>query len=585
MSSVFQHVGGLKPRRNLFDLSYRTNFTCNMGQLIPVMCDEVVPGDHFKIGVEMVVRAQPMVAPVMHEVSCTVHYFFVPDRLIWDLFEDFISQGQLADTDETPLPIRLPRIDPSNYPAPGGVQVYRMFGTLWDYFGLPVGPATDGHSFANIHRPLDFPWRAYNMVFNEFYRDEDLQDKVDLLNHLPLKRNWRKDYFTAARPWRQKGVAPALPVNINFGYIDEVLGPVSSRFIHLRGYDSGQGMSINNPARGFGANSAFFNYGTARSTGSSQTQPFGPVTAQSQMGVYAAPSDPAIPLTAAPGTPGQGRPVILTDDISHIYNETGMAKATTFDVADLRLSFQTQKWLERNARGGTRYTEFLRSHFGVSPSDSRLDRPEYIGGAKMPIIFSEVVQSAPETSAAPNQPQGNMAGHGLAADGQYVGSYNVQEFGIIIGIMSLMPKPAYQNGINRQWLRYLPTDFYFPEFCRLSEQAIKQSEIFSGFGYYDDDAIFGFTGQYDEMRVKQDIVAAEMRVNHPLTLSQWNMARSFTSPPSLNADFIGVDPAPFNRNFAVDTSNAHQFIVNIRNNIRAARPLPLIADPGMVDHY
>lgn len=560
MNNAFQNVGGLKPRRNLFDLSYRTNFTCNMGQLIPVMCDEVVPGDYIKLGTEMVVRAQPMVAPVMHEVTCTVHYFFVPYRIIWDLWEDFISQGQLSDTDENPLPIRLPRINPSNYPTPGGVQQYRNFYTLWDYFGFPIGPSTDGHSYPNIHRPIDFPWRAYNMVFNEYYRDEDLQDKVHHLNWLPLKRNWRKDYFTASRPWRQKGSAPALPVNVALSYSSLGGGPTLGAFSNVGGYLGGALIPVKNYSI----------------MGNSQ---------QSQLYTTAGSINPATNMQVSVNDIGNR--LVGRDGVGGVPMTGGLsASSTTFDISDIRLSFQTQKWLERNARGGTRYTEFLRSHFGVSPSDARLDRPEYIGGTKMPIIFSEVLQTAPPTSAADgNTPQANMAGHGLAADGQYVGSYNVQEYGLILGVMSIMPKPAYQNGINRQWLRYLPTDFYFPEFCRLSEQAIKQSEIFAGFGLFDDDAVFGFTGQYDEMRVKHDLVCAEMRASHPTSLAQWNMARSFEAPPSLNADFIGVDPRQFDRNFSVDTTNANQFIVNIRNNIRAARPMPLIADPGMVDHY
>lgn len=584
MSNVFNRVGGVKPRRNVFDLSYRKNFTCDFGELIPVMCDEVVPGDHFRISAEDVTRFQPMVAPVMHELSASIHYFFVPYRIIWDSWEKFISQGYGLD-DPSNLPIPLP-VQTAQPDLPAFDTKARLY-TLWDYFGFPIRDSL-GSNYQALY-PIDFPWRAYNKVYNEYYRDENLQEEVDEIQNFVLRRNWKKDYFTASLPFRQKGQAPALPVNIQFGvgaslpstsnnyYINSPLRYTSTTGLSVAGSTltngvvSGNTVGSGGSAVVIGANG--FNSGATPNVNVPAGTSLSSVTMTNLLKRAILDMDPIS------GTPGPGS---IT------------AQSSTFNVSDLRLAFQTQKWLERNARGGTRYTEFLRSHFGVSPNDSRLDRPEYIGGIKTPIIISEVLQTSQTTEQTPSptaltpSPQANMAGHGLAASGDYVGSYNVQEFGLIIGLYSCMPKPAYQDGINRQWLRRLPTDFYFPEFSHLSEQAIYQGELFAGFGQYDDSAPFGFTGQYDEMRVKYDQVCADMRrlssfnaANPSMLLGYWNMSRKFSFPPSLNSDFITMESFP--DIFAV--TGIKPLIVNVQNNIRATRPMPLIADPGLVDHF
>lgn len=579
-SRVGVNVGGLRPRRNVFDLSYRTNFTCDIGQLIPVFCEEVVPGDYFKIGAEMVIRFQPLAAPIMHELRGHIHYFFVPKRLEYgttneekNLWEEFISQGDLTSED---LPIQLPVFDRAiSEPA------VRDLGTLWDYFGFPVTREAI-HDPNNVMVPLDTPWRVYNKVYNEYYRDQDLQSEVGdgivrypdghpnageriPINPYVLNRNWAKDYFTAARPWRYKGDLPALPVDMSFSW-DNLTSNISAR-VGLR----------NNPADGFEA-LAYNVLSTSNiQPDASTSQPIGTRFERA--------SDSLPANTIAQGS----NFAVSYNDIGNNLIRGLNAQSTTFDVSDLRLAFQTQKWLERNARGGTRYTEFLRSHFGVSPSDARLDRPEYIGGVKVPIMINEVLQTSQTVSE--QSMLGQMGGHGLAADGQYVGEYNVQEYGTIIGIMSVLPKPQYQQGINRQWLRRLPTDFYFPEFARLSEQAIYVGEIYSDWGRSDPWREFGFTGQYDEMRVKYDKVCGEMRIiNDPNMLNQrnpllsyWNMARWFNSKPLLNSTFITCDPNE--RKDVFHVRNKPGLIVNVQNNVRATRPLPAIADPGLIDHY
>ena len=500
--NVFSEVGGLHPRRSVFDLSYEKKLTCDMAQLIPVMCDEVVPGDVFKIGNQAVVRFQPLVAPILHEINMYVHYFFVPYRILWDDWEDFISggvDGQFSD----PIPEWEPTINTE--------------GSLWDFFGFPVGVDPDGAY------PLDFPRRAYNLVYNEYYRDENLQTEVALTNETILNRGWEKDYLTSALPWQQRGTAPALPIS----------GTTHAVWPDSAFLSKGSPLAGSEPV---GANSM--------------------TTSDNRM-------------------LGQNPNVISNIKGFFALNNVDLSSATTFDIADLRLAFQIQKWMERNARAGVRYTEFLRAHFGVSPRDERLQRPEYIGGSKAPCIISEVLQTSSTDSTTP---QGNLAGHGITVSDAYCGKYHAQEFGLIIGIMSIMPRSAYSQGIDKQWLRKTKYDFYFPEFANLSEQAILNAEICAtGTSSHNND-IFGYQGRYDEMRTKNSQIVSGMRT----TFDYWHLGRQFNtgSPPVLNEDFIKC--VPRKDIFAVPSEPG--LIVNFANIIKAFRPLPYMAVPGLIDH-
>lgn len=500
MSKVFQRVGSANPGRSVFNLSYEKKLTCDMGQLIPVMADEVIPGDIFTLGSQVVARMQPMVAPCMHEINLYSHSFFVPYRLLWDDWEDFITGGVDGDIVLEP---------PVWEPPVGGYDV----GSLWDYFGLPISVVPDG-AF-----PLDFIRRAYNFIWNEYYRDETLQDEVDLSNDVILHRCWEKDYFTSSLPWQQRGIAPALPIS--------------------------------------GLSSAVFDIADVNASGQTSY----PITVK----------DSVADQMFYVGTSAQRANLVGALN----KNVVDLSSATTFNVADLRLAFQIQKWLERNARAGARYTEFLKSHFGAYPRDERLQRPEYIGGSKIPLIISEVLQTS---STDATSPQGNLAGHGITANSKFMGKYRVQEFGVIITLMSIMPRTAYQQGIDRQWLRRTKYDFYFPEFANLSEQAVENAEICATDSSVHNLSIFGYQGRYDEMRVKRNLVCGEMRGN----LDYWHLGRIFDlgSPPALNADFIKCVPSK--RIFAVPSEPG--FIVNYGNLLRAIRPMPVMSNPGMIDH-
>lgn len=481
-----------------------------MGQLIPVMCDEVVPGDIFDISAAAVIRFQPLVAPVLHQVDVSAYYFFVPYRLLWDEWEDFITGG--PDGSLTPsLPLWRPARDAAI-----------AEGSLWDYFGFPT--LASFPTSATAAYPLAFPPRAYAFVYNEYFRDETLQDAIDYQEYtgftddsldVPLYSNWEKDYFTSSLLWQQRGTAPAIPiVGTTTAYFNPTYWYNGSGPIPLSVYNSGDQHIFVNGELGLNNALAVFNH-----------------------------------------------------------NTVDLGAASPISVSDLRTSVQVQRWLERNARAGVRYTEFLKAQFGgVSPRDDRLDRPEYIGGMKTPIIFSEVLQ----TSETDSTPQGNLAGHGLSVSAVPIGKYRAEEFGLIIGIMRIMPKPAYQQGINRQWLRRTKYDFYFPVFAHLSEQDITRGEIYWTGVDADDATVFGFTGAYDEMRVKQNMVCGEFRS----TYDYWHLGRQFGSPPLLNESFIQCIPRK--DIFAVPSEPG--CLVQYGNIIKALRPMPIISEPGMLDH-
>ena len=331
----------------------------------------------------------------------------------------------------------------------------------------------------------------------------------------------KKDYYTSALLWQQRGTAPALPIS--------------------------------------GTTSAIWSDATFDSS----------VAPGASVGVSITPSDNKFRINNVPAI--DNLKAALLDNV------VDLSSASTFDIADLRLAFQIQKFLERNARAGARYTEFLHAHFAVSPRDDRLQRPEYIGGSKAPVIVSEVLQTSSTDAVTP---QGNLAGHGITVSNAYCGKYYAKEFGLIIGIMSVMPRTAYSQGINRQWLRRTKYDFYFPEFANLSEQAIEKAEICATDVAAHNTALFGYQGRYDELRTKDSMVCSQMRVGG--VYDYWHMARAFdiANPPVLNDDFVKC--VPRKDIFAVPSEPG--LIVSFGNVIHAYRPLPLSAEPGLVDH-
>ena len=411
-------------------------------------------------------------------------------RLLWSGWEDFITGGANG-ADASTLPLW----------SPGTPQTE---GSLWDYLGFPTGVVPTASS-----APVAFPQYAYNLIFNEYYRDENLQAESLLTGGIKT-RNWEKDYFTASLPWQQRGIAPALPIS-----------------------------------------------GTTKAIWPEVDATHTPFTLQGDMVTG--------PIVYKPRF-GDTKGLLEANTID-------LSTASTFNVSDLRLAFQIQKWMERNARAGARYTESLQAHFGVSPRDERLQRPEYIGGSKSPVIVSEVLQTS---SSDATSPQGNMAGHGVSASSTFCGKYRATEHGLIMGILSIMPRTMYQQGMDRQWLRRSRYDFYFPEFANLSEQAILNCELYATTVEATNKAIFGYQGRYDEMRTKRNMVCGQMRS----TFDYWHLGRIFSSQPALNESFIQC--VPDKRIFAAPSEPG--FIVQFANLIKAWRPIPIQSDPGLIDH-
>ena len=555
--SVFSSVRGNRVGRSVFNLSHVKRFTCDMGELIPVLYLECVPGDTFKIGADVVTRFQPLVAPILDSVDMTVHYFFVPTRLLFDNdkdWETFLTGGKDGKDESVSLELYGARNtfagkskfnDNNSYPFSN--NCYLKY-SLWDYFGLPLPSNEDDlPSFVTANHINAFPQKCYNLVWNEFYRDENVSEECGLRNSTVLYRSWKKDYFTSALPWQQRGVSPALPIT---GII-----PVDI-----------SSLSLGDPVLNINGGSVDGSIIGYRNTETANYQLL--------MNKVVKPSGTTnVDVSALKGT------VISHDGTVNLSN------ASTFDVAVLREAFQIQRWLELNARGGVRYTEFLKAHFGLAPRDEVLQRPQYIGGTKSSIVVSEVLQTSQTTEGTPDKkgsPQGNLAGHGLGAMSDYVCTYTAKEFGYIIGIASWMPKPSYQQGVNRMFSRQTKYDFYFPEFAHLSEQAVTKGEIYATGDEEHDNSIFGYQSCYSEMRYMPSFNCADMRD----TFSYWHLGRIFSSDPSLNSGFLTTNPN-YSGGIRKDIFADHDskgLLVQFGNVVKAIRPLPVYGTPGFIDH-
>ncbi len=529
--SIFSEVRGNEVGRSVFNLSHVKRLTADMGQLIPVLFLECVPGDTMKIGCEAITRFQPLVAPILDNVDLYVHYFFVPTRLLMDGdkdWETFLTGGKDGKDTSISLPLWSfsyadgSSVNPNN-PFSNGVTNGKY--SLWDYFGLPIKDSATDLKVRDANHVLGFAQRAYNFIWNEYYRDENLCDEVSLNNGTLLYRAWKKDYFTSALPWQQRGISPALPIS---GQLPVVF------------------------------------------TG----------------GVEFNSSNPPYPVSIARSSDLSGLNFSnLADTSGTITAKVDASDAVTFDVAVLREAFQIQRWLELNARAGVRYTEFLKAHFGYAPLDEVLQRPEYIGGTKSEIVVSEVLQTSrtvDDTETEKGSPQGNLAGHGLGAMSDFIATYTAKEFGYIVGIASWMPKPSYQQGVNRIFSRRTKYDFYFPEFAHLSEQSLTKGEVYATGDEAHDNSIFGYQSAYAEMKYMPSINTSDMRD----TFSYWHLGRKFSADPSLNAGFLTTNSVYSGgiRKDIFAVKNEPGLIVQFGNVVEAIRPMPVYGTPGFVDH-
>lgn len=433
-----------------------------MGQLIPVSRVEVLPGDSMRIGTSALVRLAPLQAPVMHPVQVRFHSWYVPHRLLWDGWEDFITGGPDGDNNTTPPTITLN----------GTVSK----GSLADYLGIPPGDYS-----TNPVEVLAFPFLAYQLIWNEFYRDQDLQTELTLgAPYNILNCAWEKDYFTSSRPFPQKGPDITLPLG-------------TSADIKYRSF-SGTGTEDDKWAVQVRSGSTVqFNYGDTANVNTGQVP------------------DPSM---------------------SNMYAD--LSSASAVNVNDVRLAFAMQRYQEARARYGSRFSEYLR-YLGVRPSDQRLQRPEYITGGKQTIAFSEVVQSFGEEGAT-NNALGRLGGHGIAALRSRRGIKFFEEHGTMLTLMSVRPKTIYSDGIHRDFLRMDKEDFWQMELQHIGQQPIDNKEVYAT----GTAGTFGYQDRYDEYRRMPSGIAGDFRD----TLNFWHLARQFASQPALNEDFIKCVPSP-----------------------------------------
>lgn len=548
---IFNKVYGNKPRRNAFNLSYSVKTTMEMGKLYPISIQEMVPGDTFKLGNEVVINLQPMNAPAYINLNWYCYAFFVPYRVLWSKWEEFITKGQDGDTT-----IELPKFERRQYITDSAFR----YNTLWDYFGFPVGVVPSGMS-----APIDFPWRAYNLIWNEYFRDENLQDPVGTdpedktvaFNTDVLNVNWGKDYFTAALPFAQRGTASALPITTDVSNLVSQ-GSFESQLSVLDGSYEYQL---------YGQNDTF-------------------------PGVSGGSFKDAV-IKGDDDMPGNffdtARPLRVDGSVTSKTLPNQTVTSTSADVEDLRMMFAIQRWQEINARGGVRYTEFLRAQYGTSPRDERLQRPEFIGGCKSPIIVQNVLQQSNADNASVSQKTlvGTKYGQGMTADVNNLGTYYASEFGVMMIVAFLRPKTSYMQGINRQWLKNNTFDFFNPLFTSLGEQEVLNEEIFARSGDSDplkdknsNRSIWGYEARYNEMRYNADLVTGKMRPNKQTgeaSFDYWHLGRYFDTLPNLNGEFLKCNPDK--RIF--QATDEVGFICHIGNRIKALRPLPYMAVPHL----
>lgn len=523
----FSQVPNVTIGRSKFNRSHVLKTTFDEGKLIPIFVDEVLPGDSFKLKVTTFTRMATPIFPVMDNLYLDTFFFFVPMRLIWDNFQKFMGE-QENPGDSTDF--LIPTYQANNTTA---VDV----GTLGDYFGLPT--------VANV--PFNIlPFRAYWLIWNEWFRDENLQDSAPVSKadagqawsessqvngfnwYECAPRGKRYDFFTSCLPWPQKGVGVELPLGDAAPVFDSYSLIPHSVNPHSQYYND--------------------NVFALKETGVGGTggliQRFGsPVTSDSQTYLFA-----------------------------------DLSSATAATINSLRQAFQLQRYYEKDARGGTRYIEKIKSHFGVTSPDARLQRPEYLGGHTDRININPVVQTSSTDSTSP---QGNLSAFGVSGARYHGFSKSFVEHGYIIGLANVRADLTYQQGINKMWSRKTVLDFYWPSFAHLGEQAVLNKEIFAQ-GTSQDDEVFGYQERYGEYRYKPSMITGKFRSTYAQSLDAWHFSQKFENLPTLSNQFIQDHP-PISRCLAVP-SEPH-FLMDAAFNLQCVRPMPLFGTPGLIDHF
>ena len=561
--SHFAQVPHAEIQRSRFTRANNHKTTFNEGQLIPIYLDEVLPGDTHQINMSALVRMATPIYPIMDNLWMDVYFFFVPNRLVWEHWREFNGQNNTTHW-EQPVDYTIPQI---KAPAVGWTK-----GTLADYFGLPT--YTKNISVSAL------PFRAYCLIFNEWFRDQNLQDPamVNLddatvtgsnsgdyvtnaqLGALPLKAAKMHDYFTSALPAPQKGPDVGIPIELPAIPVLPTKVPAFSGNLP----EDSDGLAFYTPYSGL--------------TTDSRAMVLTPTNDNRRL-AYAGQGNSTV-------SGGLNNEKIYPYNLWALPNEVSENQAISFTINQMRQAFALQRLYERDARGGTRYTEILKAHFGVTSPDARQQRPEYLGGYHMPININQVIQqSATDTTS----PQGNTAAYSVSTMSRNLVTKSFTEHGFIMGLAVVRQDHTYQQGIRRFWSRKDRTDFYWPALANLGEQAILNKEIFAQ-GTKEDDEVFGYQEAWADYRYAPSYVTGAFRSNlsegeRGGSLDAWHLADYYSELPSLSDQWIEEGDESMNRVLAVSSEVENQFLADMYFVNKTTRPMPIYSVPGLIDHH